>query len=59
MDKLSKKEIKEQYKNRTVIGGVYCIKCNGSGRKWIKSTKDITGQINKFEFFVSTNLCPE
>ncbi|SHO45085.1 GIY-YIG nuclease family protein [Anaerocolumna xylanovorans] len=59
MENFSKKEIKEQYKNRIVIGGVYCIKCNGNGRTWIKSTKDITGQINKLNFFVSTNSCPE
>jgi hypothetical protein len=59
MEKLSKKEIKEQYRNRTVIGGVYCITCSGSGQKWIKSTNNIAGQINKLEFFVSTNLCPE
>lgn len=59
MEKLSKKEIREQYKNRIVIGGVYSIKCNSSGRIWIKSTEDIAGQMNKFEFFVSTNLCPE
>lgn len=59
MERLSKKEIKEQYKNRVVAGGVYCIKCGGSGRKWIKSSPDLAGQINKFEFFVSTNSCPE
>ncbi len=59
MEKLSKKEIKEQYKNRAVIGGVYSITCTGSGRRWIKSTKDLAGQKNKFEFFTSTNLCPE
>ncbi|MBP1754974.1 MAG: hypothetical protein H6Q59_1372 [Firmicutes bacterium] len=59
MEKYSKKEIKEQYRNRVVIGGIYCITCNGSSRKWIKSTKDLAGQSNKFEFFTSTNLCPE
>lgn len=59
MEKLSKKEIKEQYKNRKVTGGIYCIKCNGNGRIWVKSTKDIAGQKNRFEFFVSTNFCPE
>ena len=59
MEKLSKKELQEQYKNRIVIGGVYCIECNGNGRRWIKSTKDIAGQKNRFEFFISTNCCPE
>lgn len=59
MEKHSKKEIKEQYRNRTMIGGIYGITCNGNGHKWIKSTKDLAGQSNKFEFFTSTNLCPE
>lgn len=59
MEKYSKKEIKEQYKNRILTGGVYSIKCNGSGRVWIKSTVDLEGQINRFNFFVSTNFCPE
>lgn len=59
MDKLSKKELKEQYKSRTVIGGVYCIKCNSNGRKWIKSTMDMTGQKNRFDFSVSINSCLE
>ena len=59
MEKLSKKELKENYKNRTVIGGVYCIKCNGNGYMWIKSTTDMAGQKNKFEFSISTHSCLE
>jgi hypothetical protein len=59
MEKPSKKELKESYKNRTVIGGIYCIKCNENGHMWIKSTKDMVGQKNKFEFFLSTHTCPE
>lgn len=59
MEQFSKRDRKEQYKNRVVTGGVYCIKCNGNGRMWIKSTKDLAGQKNKFEFFTSTNFCPE
>lgn len=59
MEKFSKRELKEQYKNRAVIGGVYCIKCNGNGRTWIKSTKNMTGQKNRIEFSISANSCPE
>jgi hypothetical protein len=59
MEQFSKKERKEQYKSRVVTGGVYCIKCDGNGRSWIKSTKDLAGQKNRFEFFVSTDYCPE
>ncbi len=59
MERLTKKEIKEQYKNRRFIGGVYSIKCDGNGREWIKSTTDLEGQSNRFNFFVTTNTCPE
>ncbi len=59
MEKLSKKELKEHYKNREVIGGVYCIKCSGNGRMWIKAAKDLAGVKNRFEFSVSINSCLE
>lgn len=59
MDKNSRKKLKEQYKNRRAIGGVYCIKCSGNGRMLIKSTKDMEGQKNRFKFSLSMNLCPE
>lgn len=59
MEKHSRKELKEQYKNREVIGGVYCIKCNANGRMWIKSTKDMQSVKKRFEFFTETNTCPE
>lgn len=59
MEKHSKKELREQYKNRVVIGGVYCIKCKDNGKIWIRPTKDIKGSKNRFEFSVSINSSPE
>lgn len=59
MEGNTKKELQTQYKNRTVIGGIYSIKCNGSGQVWLKSAKDLQGQKNRFVFFTSTNTCPE
>ena len=59
MEKQSRKELQQQYKNRTVIGGVFCITCDASGRKWIKSATDMEGEKNKYEFFIKTKLCPE
>ena len=59
MEKLTKKEIKERYMNRILVGGVYCIKCSGSSRVWIKSTIDLEGQSNKYKFSISTKSCPE
>lgn len=55
----TRKELKNAYKNRLAVGGVFCIRCSGSGRVWIKSTKDMQGQINKFRFAVANNACPE
>jgi hypothetical protein len=59
MDKLSKKTLKEQYKYRTLIGGVYCVKCNGTINKWIRATTDMQGSKNRFTFCVSAKSCPE
>ncbi|WP_053956708.1 GIY-YIG nuclease family protein [Inediibacterium massiliense] len=59
MDKLSKKAMKEQYKNRVIIGGIYCIKCNANTNFWIRATTDMQGSKNRFVFSVSTNSCPE
>ncbi|WP_026393699.1 GIY-YIG nuclease family protein [Acetobacterium malicum] len=59
METRSKKALKENYKNRTVVGGIFGIKCHGNDRIWIKSTKDMTGQKNRFGFAVATNSCPE
>ncbi|WP_303870987.1 GIY-YIG nuclease family protein [Acetobacterium wieringae] len=59
METQSKKELKESYKNRAVIGGIYGIKCSGNDRIWIKSTKNMAGQQNRFGFAVATNSCPE
>ncbi|WP_077611243.1 GIY-YIG nuclease family protein [Clostridium sp. Marseille-P2415] len=59
MEKLTKKALKEQYKNRVLIGGVYCIKCNGNINLWIRATTDMQGSQNRFAFSVSTDFCPE
>jgi hypothetical protein len=59
MENNTKKQLKEQYKNREVIGGVYGVKCEGNGRMWIKSTKNMTGQKNRLAFSIAANSCPE
>ncbi|NCB30242.1 MAG: GIY-YIG nuclease family protein [Clostridia bacterium] len=55
----NKKELKDLYKSRVIVGGVYRITCSGSGRTWLKSTKDLQGQANKFRFAIQNHTCPE
>jgi hypothetical protein len=59
LDALKRKELQTACKNRAVIGGIYCIRCRGNHRAWLKSTVNLSGQQNKFEFAVSTQSCPE
>ncbi len=59
MDAYSKKALKAQYKSRTVVGGVFCIRCALADAAWLRSTTDIQGAQNRFAFSVSTDLCPE
>lgn len=59
MSKLSKKDLKEQYKNRVITGGVYCVKCRNTDYYWTRSTTDMQGAKNRFAFSVSINSCPE
>jgi hypothetical protein len=59
MNEISKKELREQYKNRVCVGGIYRVKCTGNGEQWLRSTKDMKGAKNRFDFAVSINSCLE
>lgn len=39
--------------------GIYCVKCTESSKQWLRSTIDLKGSKNRFDFSVSTNFCPE
>lgn len=59
MDSAKRKELKDAYKDKVAVGGIYCIQCRGNGRVWVDSTMNLAGQKNKFAFSVSINSCPE
>ncbi len=55
----SKKKLKVQYENKVIIGGLYCIKCLGNNKLWLRATTNMQSAKNRFAFSVSTNSCPE
>lgn len=59
METHAKKALKEQYKNRTIRGGVYCIQCSGNHARWLRATTDMQGAKNRFVFSQNTNSCLE
>ena len=50
MHEQSRKNLREQYKERTVVGGVFAIKNSANGRLYIDSTANLGGAQNRFEF---------
>ena len=59
MDSAKRKELKNAYREQNIVGGVYSIACSRAQQVWLKSTKNLVGQQNKFEFALSVNACPE
>ncbi|MDO5562635.1 MAG: GIY-YIG nuclease family protein [Synergistaceae bacterium] len=59
MDKGKRKGLQSAYKNRTVTGGIYYVKCSGNQRIWIRSTTDIEGTRNKVMFSLKMKGPPE
>ena len=56
---MSKKALREKYLNRDIFGGVYKIRCQGSGNSWIRATTDLKGAENRFNFSKNMNTCIE
>lgn len=59
MDKDKRKALQNAYKNRSVVGGVYCVKCSGNGRIWLRSTTDMEGAKNRVLFSLKMKGAPE
>lgn len=56
---LNKRKLRDEYKSKASVGGVYRITCNENGMTWTRGTVDLRGANNRFEFAYKTNLSPE
>lgn len=59
MENLTRKALKDQYKNRVLTGGIYRIQCIGDDSFWLRTSLDMQGSKNRFAFSKTTNSCPE
>nr|WP_314463139.1 GIY-YIG nuclease family protein [uncultured Clostridium sp.] len=59
MENLTRKALKEQYKNRVLTGGIYRISCSGDKSYWLRASFDMQGSKNRFTFSKTTDSCPE
>lgn len=57
MDKLSRKELTVEYKNRKITGGVFAIKNSANGMIFLHHAIDLQGSKNRFEFSKKTGSC--
>ncbi len=57
MDKKNRKEMLQNFKKRSVIGGVFAIVNTVTEKKLLGMTTDIQGSYNRFEFAQSVNSC--
>ena len=55
----NKKKLRDEYKSKASVGGVYRITCSENGMTWTRGTVDLRGAKNRFEFACKTNLSPE
>lgn len=58
MDKEQRKKLREQYKTRKVVGGVYRIRNRETGRFYLQWTDDIQATRNWYKSCTDFGSCP-
>ena len=53
----SRKELLEAYKHRKVVGGVYAVTNQRTGRMLVMSAQDLNGIRRRYEFAVAIGSC--
>lgn len=59
MNEEKKRQIRNEYKSKPAVGAIYALECSGNKRRCIKSTVDIEGLKNRFQFALSIKGCPD
>lgn len=54
-----RKELRDSYKAKPVIGGICCIRCSGNQRMYMQATRNIDGLRNRFNFAMKTKTAPD
>ena len=55
----ARKELKQQYEQRKIVGGVYLIKNTRGEKMLLEATTDIRGSRNRFDFSLKTGSCAD
>jgi hypothetical protein len=53
----TRKELKQRYEQRKIVGGVYLIKNTQSGKSLLEAATDLRGSRNRFDFAQKTGSC--
>lgn len=59
MNAEQRRRLKDGYKSKQTVGGVYAIICSGNQHRLVKSSVDIGGIKNRFGFAQAIKSCPD
>ncbi len=57
MEEPGRKELREAYQNRRVVGGVYAVRNTENGKTLVMSAADLKGAANRYAFAKQTGGC--